>query len=75
MNLAVTKKGQRGGGFNLGNVPESATLGTPLQQLRAEKTAYEQDQLNQYIIENNGGPFVTEEDILMYLDDLDTVSH
>jgi len=59
----------------MGNMAESATLGTPLQQLRAEKTAFEQDQLNQYIIENNGGPFLTEGDIMLYLDDLDTVSY
>ena len=54
---------------------DSTTLGTPLQQLRAEKTAFEQDQLNQYIIENAGGPFLTEGDIMLYLDDLDTVSY
>ena len=59
----------------MGNMAESATLGTPLQQLRAEKTAFEQDQLTQYIIENNGGPFLTEGDIMLYLDDLDTVSY
>ena len=41
LNVAVaTQKGVRGGGFNMA---ESATLGTPLQQLRAEKTAYEQE--------------------------------
>lgn len=59
----------------MGNVADSTTLGTPLQQLRAEKTAFEQDQLNQYIIENAGGPFLTEGDIMLYLDDLDTVSY
>lgn len=72
------KKGQRakGSGFALGQVFDSInSIGTPLQQLRAEKTAYDQDQLNQYIIENNGGPFISEEDILLYLEDLETVSY
>jgi len=30
--------------------------------------------LNQYILENQGGPFVTEEDIVMYFKDLHSVS-